>query len=52
MINFHQRRVRERLPVAKALQLAQLDMLQDSDTRLHDPYYWAPFVLIGGYAAF
>jgi CHAT domain-containing protein len=52
MINFHRRRVRERLPVAKALQLAQLDMLQDSDSRLHDPYYWAPFVLIGGYAAF
>lgn len=52
MINFHRRRTRERLPVAKALQQAQMDMLRDPDSRMHDPYYWAPFVLIGGYAGF
>ncbi|HEX2269769.1 MAG TPA: CHAT domain-containing protein [Pyrinomonadaceae bacterium] len=50
MINFHRRRAREGLPVARALQQAQLDMLRHSDSRMHDPYYWAPFVLIGGYA--
>jgi CHAT domain-containing protein/Flp pilus assembly protein TadD len=51
MINFHRLRT-EGLPVAKALQQAQRDMLKDSDNRLHDPYYWAPFVVIGGYAEF
>jgi CHAT domain-containing protein/Flp pilus assembly protein TadD len=52
MINFHRFRTEQRLPVAKALKKAQLQMLQDADPRLHDPYYWAPFVLIGGYADF
>lgn len=52
MIKFHRLRKEKGLPVAKALQKAQLEMLQDTDARLHDPYYWAPFVLIGGYADF
>ena len=52
MINFHRLRKEQELPVAKALQKAQLEMLQDTDSRLHNPYYWAPFVLIGGYADF
>jgi CHAT domain-containing protein len=52
MIDFHRLRTEQRLPIAKALQKAQLEMLQDSDRRLHNPYYWAPFVLIGGYAGF
>jgi CHAT domain-containing protein/lipoprotein NlpI len=52
MIKFHKLRRKQGLPVAKALQKAQLEMLEDPDRRLRDPYYWAPFVLIGGYASF
>ncbi|HEX3185400.1 MAG TPA: CHAT domain-containing protein, partial [Pyrinomonadaceae bacterium] len=52
MINFHKRRTREGLSVAKALQQAQRDMLHDPENRYREPYYWAPFVLIGGYANF
>ena len=46
MVKFHQHH-RERLPVAQALQQAQLDLIH-GDARYQHPYYWAPFVTIGG----
>jgi len=52
IVDFHKLRAKEGLPTARALQQAQLNMLHDPDDRLHQPYYWAPFVLIGGYASF
>ncbi len=35
------------LPRDAALQAARSALIHSSDVRLHDPYYWAPFVLIG-----
>ena len=52
MINFHRHRKLESLPSVAALRRAQRDMLTDKDPRYRDPYYWASFVTIGGYADF
>jgi len=52
MVNFHRHRKLDRLSTANALRQAQLAMLHGSETRYQQPYYWAPFVLIGGYAEF
>ncbi|MGZ8842481.1 MAG: CHAT domain-containing protein, partial [Pyrinomonadaceae bacterium] len=52
MIRFHRHRVLEKTSTAEALARAQREMLSDSDQRYHQPYYWAPFTLIGGYARF
>lgn len=51
MISFHQNRKRG-LSTADALAVAQEAMLSDSDKRHRHPYYWAPFVTMGGYARF
>jgi CHAT domain-containing protein len=48
MIKFH-RHQRDRMPVAKALQQAQLELIR-GDANYRHPYYWAPFVAIGGLA--
>jgi CHAT domain-containing protein len=48
MIKFHQHH-REQMPVAQALQQAQLDLIR-GDVRYQHPYYWAPFLAIGGVA--
>ena len=47
MIQFHQNR-RTGLPVTQALKQAQLYLIYGGDTRFRHPYYWAPFVAIGG----
>jgi CHAT domain-containing protein len=52
MINFHRHRKLDGLPSVEALRRAQRDMLADKDPRYRDPYYWASFVTIGGYAEF
>lgn len=52
MIKFHELRKVEGLSTAEALRLAQINMLRGPEERLRRPYYWAPFVLIGGYAEF
>ena len=52
MIRFHEYRKRSNNTTADALRLAQIETLNSSDKRLHHPYYWAPFTLIGGYASF
>jgi CHAT domain-containing protein len=52
MINFHRNRKPGSISTAEALTLAQRAMLTSSDRRYRHPYYWAPFVTIGGYARF
>jgi CHAT domain-containing protein len=52
MINFHRLRRRQRLSSAEALRAAQLQMLRHSNPSYHRPYYWASFVLIGGYSSY
>ena len=52
MINFHKYRKLENLPSAEALRRAQLEMLHSSEERLHQPYYWAPFIALGGITRF
>ena len=47
MVKFHQHR-RSPLPVTQALKRAQIELIQGKDVRLRHPYYWAPFVAIGG----
>ncbi len=50
MIDLHKHRTREERPVTQALRMAKLDMLQDPHYR--HPYYWAPFVVVGGLSTF
>lgn len=45
MLQFYESFSKEGLTKAKALQQAQLSLLHDKD--LANPYYWAPFVLVG-----
>ncbi len=52
MISFHRYRKRAGLSSAVALRQAQLDMLNNPEHTYGQPYYWASFVLIGGYASF
>ncbi|HKP37845.1 MAG TPA: CHAT domain-containing protein [Pyrinomonadaceae bacterium] len=52
MINFHKYRKQENRSSAQALRLAQLDMLNSSDTRLHQPYFWSSFIAVGGATSF
>jgi len=52
MINFHKSRKKSGLSTADALALAQQAMLHGSDSRYRHPYFWAPFVAVGGYARF
>lgn len=53
MISFHRHRTSgKRMPTSEALRLAQIEMLSDAGSRNHLPYYWAPFVAMGGYASF
>jgi CHAT domain-containing protein/tetratricopeptide (TPR) repeat protein len=52
MTQFHRHRKQDGRPTAEAIQQAQLDMLHDGDERLHHPYYWAAFTVIGRYAKF
>jgi CHAT domain-containing protein len=48
MIEFHRQRRRGAVPATEALRRAQREMARDS--RYRHPYYWAPFVVIGGHA--
>ena len=52
MISFHKRRTKDNVSTAEALTLAQREMLVHPDERFRHPYYWASFVVIGGYARF
>lgn len=52
MISFHRHRKQDKRWTVEALRLAQLDMLGSSEQAYRHPYYWASFVVIGGYARF
>jgi CHAT domain-containing protein len=52
MATFHRHRVHDRLPVHQALRQAQIDMVHAQDARHRHPYYWAPFVALGGLATY
>lgn len=52
MTSFHKHRIRDALPVAKALKQAQIDLARGDDLRFRDPYYWASFQAIGGRSSY
>ena len=52
MVNFHRHRRRDALPATEALRRAQTEMARGRDARYRHPYYWAPFVAIGGHTNF
>jgi CHAT domain-containing protein len=52
MIEFHRIRKTQRKPSAESLREAQLGMLRGSETEYRHPYYWASFIVAGGYSSF
>jgi CHAT domain-containing protein/tetratricopeptide (TPR) repeat protein len=52
MTSFHRYRKRAGLSTSQALRQAQLDMISNGASGHSGPYFWASFVLIGGYASF
>ncbi len=50
MLRFHNFRKTEKLPTVEALRQSQLAMLKDE--KFKQPYYWAGFMTVGGYAQF
>jgi CHAT domain-containing protein len=51
MVKFHGQR-RRGLSTAAALRAAQLEIIEHASQQYRHPYYWAPFVTIGGYASY
>ncbi|MBV9925257.1 MAG: CHAT domain-containing protein [Acidobacteria bacterium] len=49
MIDFHRRRRLQGVASVEALREAQLQMLSHPDARYRHPYYWASFIITGGY---
>jgi CHAT domain-containing protein/Tfp pilus assembly protein PilF len=52
MVEFHRIRKKQKLPSAEALREAQLGMLRGADSVYRHPYYWASFIVAGGYSGF
>jgi CHAT domain-containing protein len=52
MIEFHRIRKTQKLPSAEALRAAQLGMMRGAETVYRHPYYWASFIVAGGYSSF
>jgi CHAT domain-containing protein len=52
MTRFHEYRSIQKLPTVEALRLAQAEIINDKSNQNSHPYYWAPFVTIGGYSSF
>ena len=52
MTKFHEYRRVRKLPAVEALRLAQTQIIYDSSNQYSHPYYWAPFVTIGGYSSY
>lgn len=50
MIDFHRAFARDGMPVAKALQNAQLNFIHSTSTQKR-PYYWSGFVVTGNFSA-
>lgn len=49
MVSFHRHRKRDGVSTAEALRRAQLDFLNQEGRHYQHPYFWAAFVLVGGY---
>lgn len=49
MVDFHRHRKQDGVSTAEALRQAQLDLLNQEERHYQHPYFWASFVLIGGY---
>lgn len=52
MIKFHGYRKRQKMSTIAALRQAQIDMLKSETPHYRQPYYWAGFLPIGGYAEY
>jgi CHAT domain-containing protein/Tfp pilus assembly protein PilF len=52
MINFHRYRKQQGLSTVDALRRAQVDMFSSPEMRYRHPYYWASFIVIGGFSSF
>jgi len=52
MISFHEHRKKKNVSTVEALRQAQLAMLNAPGGHFRHPYFWAPFIVIGGYARF
>lgn len=52
MIRFHRLRKDKQLSTAQALQQAQQEMIANDNPSYRSPFYWAGFVVIGGFANF
>ncbi|MGB7441108.1 MAG: CHAT domain-containing protein [Coleofasciculaceae cyanobacterium] len=48
MISFYDKLKANKISKAQALRLAQMEFIENSD-QYQDPYYWAPFVLVGNW---
>jgi CHAT domain-containing protein len=52
MIKFHRYRKTQNLTTIESLRRAQVDLLTDKNSPFHQPFYWAGFLPIGGYASY
>jgi CHAT domain-containing protein/Flp pilus assembly protein TadD len=52
MTKFHYYRKSENLSSADALRKAQIEMINGKNENYRQPYYWAAFMVLGGYANF
>lgn len=52
MVKFHQHRRLQNHSTIKALQHAQADILKGENNRMRQPFYWAGFLPVGGYAVY
>jgi CHAT domain-containing protein len=52
MIRFHQLRRRSGHSTINALREAQQELLHGEDVSYRHPYYWAAFIIVGGYSSF
>ena len=51
MIEFHKNR-HQSMPVVKALKQSQLELINGQNPLYRHPYYWAPFLTIGGLSSY
>ena len=52
MVKFHQYRKQENLSTIDALRAAQIEMLKSENQRFRQPFSWAAFFTVGGYAIY
>jgi len=52
MTKFHEYRRHRKLPTVQALRLAQTELINENSNQYSHPYYWAPFITIGGYSTY